>query len=54
MYGGDIRELRMKYLADFAHLLHITPNEVDRLRIGDFAHLVLWIEAYHKANAPKS
>jgi hypothetical protein len=29
-----------------AHLCHINPNEVDALRLLDFAQLVLEIDAY--------
>ena len=44
-----MREFRDRHLGDFAYLLHLGPREVDALRLRDFAQLVLWIEAYVKA-----
>jgi hypothetical protein len=40
-------ELRGKYLFSLGNLCHVNPNEVDDLRLMDFAQLVLGIDAYH-------
>lgn len=39
-------ELRQKYLFDFAHLCHISPTDIDRLRLLDFFQLILDIDQY--------
>jgi len=43
-----VAELRREYLWDFAHILHISPNQVDVLRMTDFAELILDIDAYKR------
>lgn len=42
----DFDELRGRYLFALSHLCHVMPNEVDNLRLMDFAQLVLGIDAY--------
>jgi hypothetical protein len=44
--NGDVEELRQKYLFDLAHLCHVTPREVDRMRLLDFFQLILDIDQY--------
>jgi hypothetical protein len=43
----DFDELRGKYLFSLGYLCHVSPNEVDNLRLTDFAQLVLGIDAYN-------
>jgi hypothetical protein len=43
----DFDALRGAYLFSLGHLCHVTPNDVDNLRLTDFAQLVLGIDAYH-------
>jgi hypothetical protein len=38
------------HLGSFAHLLHITPRQVDDLRLKDFCQLVMWVESYIEAH----
>lgn len=42
----DFDELRGRYLFSLGHLCHVNANEVDALRLTDFAQLVLGIDAY--------
>ena len=46
LFNGDVRELRSKYLFDFAKILHINPLQIDALRLTDFFQLILDIDAY--------
>lgn len=48
LLGGDIVALRNQYLGYFAQITHINPNEVDALRMSDWASLVLFIENFLK------
>lgn len=43
----DFDGLRAKYLFSLGYLCHVSPNEVDNLRLTDFAQLVIGIDAYH-------
>lgn len=37
------------WLGALAHYCHVSPREVDQLRIHDFARLVMWTEEFIKA-----
>lgn len=45
---GGISDLKVKYSASFAHLLHIRPWEMDLLSVGMFYNLVKWVDDYNK------
>lgn len=38
----------MRYLGLFAHLLHMTPRDVDDLTQVEFEALIGWIDAYER------
>jgi hypothetical protein len=38
--------MRQEYLFDFAHVCHISPTEIDRMRLLDFYQLIVGIDAY--------
>jgi hypothetical protein len=44
---------RSQNLFQFAHLCHLSPPQVDDLRLGDFANLLSGIRQYEAASKPQ-
>jgi hypothetical protein len=43
-----LRAARRRFLGDFAHLMHVRPWEIGRLRLWEFWTLAAQIEQHHR------